>query len=80
MRIAFAVAIRGGVYSNLLYLECEFQYLDDDDEYNSDDDDDDDDDEYSSDDVGKKFYISRVNSMYQVQTFGSNRSLRVIDV
>ena len=33
---------RGGVYSNLLYLECEFQYMDDDDdEYNSDDDDDD---------------------------------------
>ena len=45
-----------------------------------DDNDNDDDDEYSSDDVGKKFYISRVNRIYQVQTFGSNRSLRVIDV
>ena len=45
-----------------------------------DDNDNDGDDEYSSDDVGKKFYISRVNRIYQVQTFGSNRSLRVIDV
>ena len=51
MRIAFAVAIRGGVYSNLLYLECEFQYLDDDDEYNSDDDDNDDDDDDDDDDA-----------------------------
>jgi len=40
---------RGGVYSNLLYLECKFQYLDDDDECISDDDDD---DEYNSDDDG----------------------------
>jgi uncharacterized protein (DUF983 family) len=30
--------------------------------------------------MGMKFYIRCVNSIYQVQTFGSNRSLRVIDV
>ena len=30
--------------------------------------------------MGKKFYISCVNSIYIVQTFGSNRSLRVIDI
>ena len=35
--------------STLLYLECDFQYLDDDDECNSDDD-----DEYNSDGDGEE--------------------------